>query len=254
MGIFFHLLRYGFILQAIAIVHFIRRRPDGFWLWIIIFGGGFGALVYIFAEVVPDAGLLRGTFRAFPRRQRIHELQAMVRDNPSAGNYEELGGLYLDDGDFARARKCFDRAISSRTDSPDPFYRRALAEIELQDYAAALADLERVVSKEANYDFHRAPGLLAYCYWRTGNTAQAESMFARVTQISTSTEIQFYYASFLAAQGRTAEAREWAQRILAKKQTIPGFQRRRERPWFRRTAALMRQLARAGGASAPAVQ
>jgi hypothetical protein len=252
MGILFPLLRYGFILQVIAIVHFIRRRPEGFWLWIIIFGGGLGSLVYIVAEVIPDLGLLRGAFSFFPRRHRMGELEAMIRDNPSAGNYEELGGLYLDNGDFARARDCFDRAISSRTDSPDPFYRRALAEFELKDFAAAAADLERVVSKEANYDFHRAAGLLAYCYWRTGNTAQADALFARVTQVSTSTEIQFYYASFLASQGRTAEAREWVDRILAKKQTLPGFQRRRERPWFRRTAALVRQLARTGSVSAPA--
>lgn len=245
MGIFFHLLPYGFILQAIAIVHFIRRRPDGFWLWIIIFGGGLGALVYIVAEVAPDLGLLRDTFRAFPRRQRIHELKAIVRENPSAGNYEELGGLYLDNGEFARARECFDRAISSRTDSPDPFYRRALAEFQLKDHAAAVADLERVVSKEANYDFYRAAGLLAYSFWQIGKIPQADALFARVTQLSTSTEIQFYYASFLASQSRTAEAREWIDRILAKKQTLPGFQRRRERPWFRRTAGLARQLSRA---------
>jgi len=252
MGIFFPFLRYGFILQAIAIVHFIRRRPDGFWLWIIIFGGGFGALIYIVVEVIPDFGLLRGSLRFFPRRQRIHELEAMVRDNPSAGNYEELGGLYLDNGDYARARECFDRSISARTDSPDPFYRRALAELELKDFAAAVADLERVVSQEANYDLHRAAGLLAYAYWRVGNIAQADALFARVTQVSTSTEIQFYYASFLAAQGRTAEAREWVERILAKQRSMPGFQRRRDRPWFRQAAALMRQLTRAGGASAPA--
>jgi len=245
MGIFFLVLRYGFILQVIAIVHFIRRRPDGFWLWIIIFGGGLGALVYIAAEVIPDFGLLSGTFQAFPRRQRIHELQAAVQDNPSAGNYEELGGLYLDDGDYARARACFDFAISSRTDSPDPFYRRALAEFELKDYAAAAVDLERVISQEANYDFHRAAGLLAYSYWQIGRSAQADVLFRRVTEVSTSTEIQFYYASFLASEGRTAEAREWVERIMAKKNTLPGFQRRRERPWFRRAAGLERQLSRA---------
>jgi len=249
MGIFFPILRYGFILQAIAIVHFFRRRPDGFWLWIIILGGGFGALVYIVAEVIPDLGLLRGTFRFFPRWQRIREVEALVQQNPSAGNYEELGGLYLDNGDFARARQCFDRAISSRTDSPDPFYRRGLAELELKDYAAAAADLERVVSKEANYDIHRAAGLLAYAYWRSGNTAQADALFSRVIQVSTSTETQFYYASFLASQGRVSEAREWAQRILAKKRSMPGFQRRRDRPWFRQAAVLMRQLSRAGATS-----
>ena len=245
MGIFFPILRYGFILQLIAVVHFIRRRPDGFWLWIIILGGGFGALVYIVAEVIPDLGLLRGTFNFIPRHHRIGELEAMIRDNPSAGNYEELGGLYLDNGDYARARECFDRSISARTDSPDPFYRRALAEFELKDYAAAVTDLERVVSQEPNYDFHRAAGLLAYSYWQIGKIEQADALFTRVIAVSTSTEIQFYYASFLASQGRAAEAREWVERIMAKQRSIPGFQRRRERPWFRRTAALMRQLSRA---------
>jgi len=246
MGIFFPILQYGFFLQIIAIVHFIRRRPDGFWLWVIILGGGFGALVYIVAEVIPDLGLLRGTFNFIPRHQRISEVEAMIRDNPSAGNYEELGGLYLDNGDYARARECFDRAISARTDSPDPFYRRALAEFELKDYPAAVADLERVASKEANYDFHRAAGLLAYCYWQIGKNAEADALFARVTQVSTSTEIQFYYASFLAAQGRTAEARKWVDRILDKQRSMPGFQRRRDRPWFRQAASLARQLTRAG--------
>ena len=32
------------MLQAVAIIHFIRRRPDMFWLWIILIGGWLGAL------------------------------------------------------------------------------------------------------------------------------------------------------------------------------------------------------------------
>src|SRR2546427_5798137 len=50
---------WGIILQGLAIFHFIRRRPDTYWLWIILFGGGLGAAVYIVAEVLPDTGLLR---------------------------------------------------------------------------------------------------------------------------------------------------------------------------------------------------
>ena len=34
---------WGIILQGLAIFHFIRRRPDTYWLWIILFGGGLGA-------------------------------------------------------------------------------------------------------------------------------------------------------------------------------------------------------------------
>src|SRR6201988_4775434 len=103
---FFFASWWGIILQAIAIVHFIRRRPDTYWLFIILFLGWIGALVYIVAEVIPDAGLLRTSFQAFPRRRRIHELERAILDNPSAGNYEELGLLYLDDRKFARARGC----------------------------------------------------------------------------------------------------------------------------------------------------
>lgn len=233
---------WGFLLQGLAIFHFIRRRPDTYWLWIILFGGGLGALVYIVAEVLPDLGLLRQTFRAFPRRRRIHELEAAILDNPSAGNYEELADLYLEEGKYARARECYDKAISSRTDSLDPFYRRAVAAIQMGDFAAAVPDLERVVSKDVKYDFHRAAGLLAWAYANTGSAAKAEALFQEVTKISTLSETYYNYASFLASQQRPADAREWARRILAKKPTMPGYLRRRERPWFRKANGLLKRL------------
>src|SRR5438270_11022119 len=131
-------LSWGILLQVLAVVHFIRRKPDTFWLWIIIIGGGFGAIVYLAVEALPDLGLLRQSFKVFPRRKRIRELESAILDNPSAGNYEELADLYSEEKKFARARQCYDKAISSRTDSPDPFYRRAIAEIEMGDFTAAV--------------------------------------------------------------------------------------------------------------------
>lgn len=242
MGFLFSLFPWGFILQGLALVHFIRRRPDSYWLWIIIFLGPIGALIYIAVEVIPDLGLLRQSFKIFPRRKRIRELESAILDNPSAGNYEELGDLYMEEGNFARARQCFDRAISSRTDSPDPFYRRGIAEIELGDFPAARSDLERVIAKDPGYDFHRALGLLAHAYAHTGDAEKADALFRQAIQISTLLETYFNYASFLASQHRDAEAREWAQRILAKKPTMPGYLRRRERPWFRRAAGLLKRV------------
>jgi len=239
MGFFTHLLfPYGLVLQAIAIIHFIRRRPDTYWLWIILIGGGLGALVYIAAEVIPDAGLLRQGFRVFPRRSRIKQLQAMVELNPAPANLEELGALYLEAKKYREAKDAFDRAINSRADSIDTFYRRGLAEMELKEYPEAIADFERVVQKDFKYDFHRAAGLLAHAYAQTGQTDKAAALFARVTEISTATEIQYYYAAFLAQQGKQDEAREWLNKITSKKRTMPSFQKRRDRPWFRRAAAL----------------
>jgi hypothetical protein len=238
----FLLTPWGLILQGIALIHFIRRRPDFYWLWIIIFFGPLGAGVYIAMEVIPDLGLLRQSFDAFPRRKRIRQLEALVLDNPAAGNYEELGDLYLEERNFARARECYDKAIKSRADLPDAFYRRGIAKIQLGDFAAALPDLEHVVSRDRKYDSNRAAGLLAHTYANIGETAKADALFEEVTQRSTMSETYYNYANFLASQGRTAEAREWTQRILAKKPTMPGYLRRRERPWFRRASVLLKRL------------
>src|SRR5262249_61579846 len=75
---------WGIIVQGIALWHFVKRRPEGYWLWIIIFGGVLGAGVYVFAEMIPDLGLLRGSVQGFGRRSRIRELENQILDNPSA--------------------------------------------------------------------------------------------------------------------------------------------------------------------------
>jgi hypothetical protein len=241
--LFFAFSWWAIALRIVAIVHFIRRRPDFFWLFVILFHW-VGALVYICVEVIPDAGLLRSSFQMFPRRRRIHELEREILDNPSAGNYEELGLLYLDDGDFARARACYDKAISARADSIDPFYRRGVAEVELGDFAAAVPDLERAVSADADYDFHRGKGLLARAYAQTGQNEKADAMFREAVRISTISETYYHYALYLESRGRTVEAREWAQRILDQGATMPGYQKRRERPWFRKARAMLGRLGR----------
>lgn len=228
----------GFILQAVAIIHFVRRRPDTYWLWIIILGSGLGASIYICVEVLPEMGMLVRTFQVFPRRSRIRRLEAMILDNPSAGNYEELGDLYFEDGKYAKARESYNRSLSSRTDSPDPFYRRALCELKLEDYPAAVSDLEHVISKDPRYDYDRAAGLLGHALAKSGQSAAAATTFERVVQTSTLSETLVNYADFLKSQGKGEESREWAQRVLSRKRTLPRYLKRRERPWLRKAAAL----------------
>jgi hypothetical protein len=169
MGLLSHLLfPWGLLLQGFAIIHFIRRRPDIYWIYIILFLGPLGALIYIFVEAVPDIGLLRQSFKVFPRHKRIRELETIVRDNPSSGNYEELGDLYMDDGRLQLARAAFCKAIAARADTLDPFYRRGVCALLLGDAAGALPDLERVVGKDPDYDFHRAGDCLLTPMLRPG--------------------------------------------------------------------------------------
>jgi hypothetical protein len=236
---------WGFLVQILAIVHFVKRRPENYWFFIIFFGGFLGATAYIIAEVLPDVSLLRGFFQGFGRKSRARTLETQILDNPSAANYEELGEIYKDDGQYEKAREAFTRAIAARSDSPHTFYFRAQSSLALNDLPAAISDLERVVSADRKFDYYRAAGLLADAYAKSGNLNLAGSLYADVTEYSTTPETLYNYANYLKLSNRNDEARDWAQKLLAKKRTLPRYMERRERPWFRKGKALMKELATA---------
>jgi hypothetical protein len=232
---------WGILLQVVAMIHAIRRRPDTYWYWIIFVGGFLGALAYIVMEMIPDTRLLGDVFKGFHQRSRIQQLETIILDNPSSGNYEELGDLLLEQKKYAQARECYDRAIAGRGSSADAFYRRGICSLELGDVARAIPDLEPVVNHEARYDHDRAAGLLAHAYALEGQAAQADALFARTVEISNFPEVHYNYAQFLKSQGRATEARHAAQRILQRKRTIPRYLQRFERTWFRKAKVLLKE-------------
>lgn len=233
---------WGLILEALAIIHFIRRRPDMYWIYIIVFLGPLGALIYLVVVALPDIGTYSQIFRGIPRRRRINELEAIVQENPSAANYEELGDLYMDGGNLAQARAAFDKAIAAPYSTLDSYYRRGLCAMQLGDAAAAVPDLDKVVAKEPGYDFHRAAGLLAHAYAKTGQKEKAEAFFRKAMIASTLSETYLNYAELLASDGRTAEARILAQKVLNKERAMPEYLRRRERKWFQSAREMLKQL------------
>lgn len=241
MGVLAHLFYpWGLIVQALALLHAVKRRPEYYWYYIIVFGGIIGAGVYVVLEVIPDAPLLRGSFKGFGRRSRIQQLEIEIEDNPSAGNYEELADLLFEQKNYARARESYDKAIAARDDSIDAFYRRGLCSFELGDTARAVDDLGRVCRKDLRYDHDRAAGFLAQAYAMAGQAEAAEPWFAQATQFSNRPEIHYAYASFLRQLGRATEARETAQAILKRKKGMPRYLQRMERPWFRKARALLK--------------
>jgi hypothetical protein len=96
-GFLVHFFSWGVALQILCFIHFFRRRPDQFWLFVIFFGGALGAAVYMVMEVLPDLTTLRASVYRFSRKRRIHALEALVQVNPAIGNREELADLLLEE-------------------------------------------------------------------------------------------------------------------------------------------------------------
>ncbi len=241
-GFLSYIFGYGFIFQLIAIVHWAKRGRDRLWIWIIIFGGVIGALAYFLVEGMPDWQETKRSFTGPARRKRIAELRAMIRDNPSAGNYEQLGELLVQQKKWTEARDAFDKAIAARSDLLDTFYWRGVAAFEMGDDAAAIADLQYVVKANPKYDYSRAQCLLARALARYGQTGEAMERFDRLVESSTAAESLVTAAEFYAANGRQTEAAELVEGVLARRPTMPAYQRRRDRKWLWMARKLARRL------------
>jgi len=241
-----HIFGYGFVFQVAAVIHWSRKRPEAFWLWIIIIGGIIGALAYFLIEGLPDFRNVQRTLRGPTRRKRIRVLRALVIQNPSAGNYEELGELLLEEKRYRDAKDAFDRALSVRTDSIDPFYRRGIAGFELREDEAAVADLRRVIAADPKYDFYKAASLLGQALARLGRTDEAMAVFDKLVQSATGAEPLVIAAQFFADHGRSAEALDIAREIAMRDMTMPSYQKRRDRAWLRKAKALERSLRKKG--------
>lgn len=244
MGFFSHLFYpWGFIVQIAALVHFFwRRRASSVWLWIIFIGGFVGAAAYLIVEVLSEADLLRTAFERRARKTRISAVEAQILDNPSVANLEELGELYWDEKDYAKAREAFNRAVGTGSDSSRTFYRRGLCSLELGDAATAVPDLEFAFRTESKLDFYRGGMFLARAYAATGRHAEAAAVFSEAMQRTSTPEMLCSYAEFLATQNRNEEAREWLDRLEETKRTAPRFVLRTERAWFNKGRALRKQL------------
>jgi hypothetical protein len=243
MGFFTHLFYpWGFIVQIVALVHFFRRRADMFWLWIILIGGFVGAAAYILVEVLPDASLIRQAFQSHGRKTRIAVVEAALVDNPSVANLEELGELYWDEKNYAKAWDAFSRAIATNADAARTFYRAGACALLLGDANAAIPDLEYALRTEPKLDFYRPGMFLAQAYAAVARNAEAATVFAGAMEHSSTPEMLYSYAAFLKSQNRKDEAREWALRLAEKKRTAPRFVQRVERPWFLKGKALLKEL------------
>jgi hypothetical protein len=236
------LFAYGFLLQIAAVIHWSRKRPDTFWLWIIIIGGFIGALAYFLIEGLPDLENIGRRLKGPGRRKRIRMLRAIVLDNPSAGNFEELGELLLQEKRFGEAREAYDRALAARTDSIDPFYRRAQALFQLREYEAAERDLKHVTTADPRYDYSNAFCLYARTLGHLGKKPEALTAFEQLVERSHSAETLYEAAAFFADNGRETTAREIIQNVIAREVTMPHYQKRRDRVWLRKAKALGRRL------------
>ncbi len=229
------------LFQLLMVIHFFRRRPEGYWLMVIIFLGPLGALAYFIMEVVPDLRVKPPWLARMERQRRRRWLEQMAGETPSLEMLQELGESCAADGEHQRAVELFTRVLARDRENREAHYGRGKSLVELGEIPRAIADLEPVARAEPNYRFYDAAVTLAECHERAGRDAQARAAYEDILGRTTVSRAYYGYGQLLARLGETEKAREMMRQILVKKPTLPRYLRRQERPWFQKAEAFLKK-------------
>ena len=232
---------WSFIFQLLMLIHFFRRRPEGYWFFVILFLGPLGAAVYFVIEVIPDLRVKPPVIRRFERKRRRQWLEQLVVDSPSHEALTGLAEIHAIEGRHSEAIDLFGRALQLDPEDPESLYGRGCSYLETEQVANAIADLERVVQADPSYSIYGAHLSLAEAYEATDRVDEALHAYEAILGRTTVSRAYFNYGRLLAQRGEIEKARQMMEEILAKKATLPRYLRRQERPWFRRAKAFLKE-------------
>ncbi|HYM03885.1 MAG TPA: tetratricopeptide repeat protein, partial [Stellaceae bacterium] len=208
---------FSILFQLLMLVHFFRRRPEGYWFFIIIFLGPLGALVYFIVEVIPDLRVKPPAIARFERGRRRRWLEHMAGEAPSVEMLQELGEIYAAEGEHERAVAFFTRVLKRDAGAREALYGRGKSLVALGRIDEAIADLEPVAHAEPNYHFYDAYLTLAECYERAGRDEAAEAAYREILGRTTVSRAYYNYGALLARRGQRDAARDMMRQILGKK-------------------------------------
>ncbi len=243
MGFFYEHWYLSTLLQAAMVIHWVRVRPELYWLWIIILFGPIGAAIYFFVEVMPTIRWKLPAIERLERRRRKAHLERVVADSPTQESLAQLARIHAAEGEQERAIELYSEAIHRDPHDPESLYGRGGALLRLGRSEEAIRDLGAVVEVEPTHAFHGAALSLAEAYEANGQEKEAEEVYQSILGRTTVSAAYFGYARLLAKRGELGEARGQLQQILDKQPGLPRYLRRQERPWVRKANAMLKELA-----------
>ena len=226
------------LVTVLLCVHVVRTNQSMFWIFVLVFLGPIGWLIYLGAVILPE--MLGGTRAkrmgmaardALDPTREYRNAKAAVADTATVHNRMRLAAAAAGLGKHAEAEQLYAEAAQGiHADDPALLLGRANALIELDRAAEALPLVEKLIDEQAT----RSPATAlaqARVLEALGRYAEADTAYQWAAGRLPGLEALGRYAAFLARVGRKDEAADNLAEIDRRiERSNPQF-RRESRPW-----------------------
>jgi hypothetical protein len=198
------------ILDLLCVIHIYRTGRPQWWYLVIVGFPVFGALAYLFLEVLPHAGGTRIARRVIKVIDPGVDLKARIREVERCGsiaNKAALADELISSGQFDDAIDLYKSClVGLHADQPSLVFGLAEAYFYKRDVDHAVATLDRVIELDPWFRSGEAKLLRARALAGLGRDEEALAQYEAILEHFPGEEARCRYASLLARLGRLDQA------------------------------------------------
>lgn len=224
--------------------HCMRTEPDRqYWLWLMIFVPGIGAVVYFVTRYLPSADYRAPSFlRRWTRGRELSRLETAAVQIGNPYQFTQWGDALRDAGMLEEAASAYSKALAKEPQNLQALWGSAQVAAIQKRYADVRQLTRQILDKDPQYKFGDVSLAYGKALLELGETAEAASHFEQHVKRWRHPEAVYLLADLHAQQGNTQVAREHLQALLHDINGSPAAIARRYGRWKSRARQLLRKL------------
>jgi tetratricopeptide (TPR) repeat protein len=249
MNYILHYLRLAFLNPLYGLVLLFQiwmfidavRRGEWFWAILIWVCPGLTALLYFFM-VYRAAPLATQGFElpGAGRRHRIKELETLIHNLDKPHHYLELGDIYFQKGNLAKAEENYRASLARDPDDIDARSHLAQCLLRQNKVDEASPILFKVCTENPKHDYGYSLMAYAEALKLMGNVDGAIEVWKEVLKDHSYARARVQLGELYLAKNEKSLADAELNGAIYDDKHAPAFQRRRDRVWIRKAKSLLR--------------
>ena len=223
------------ILQAICVIHCVRKGNQNKWIWLIIFLPILGSLIYIFTEMFSGRDLKdvqSNVGNVLNPSGRVKKLEENFRFSDTFQNRIALADRYLSDGLTEKAIELYESGLTGNfIDNEHVLRQLILAYFQIKSYDEVIT-LSKKLYTRPQFARSKSHVLYAMALDLTGNPELSEKEFSMMQGKFSNFEARYQFGMFLNRNSRDEEARDVFKEITNEARHLSNVELRDNRQWL----------------------
>jgi hypothetical protein len=233
------------ILQAICVIHCLKKRTSNNWIWLIVFLPLIGCLIYFFSEILTRSQIRNfqsGFGEIISPSGSIKKLEDNLRFSDTFQNRISLADAYLMNGRYEKAIELYESSLNGVfSENEYVLAQLVLAYKQQKRYSDIILCAEKIYNRP---QFQRSKVHIFYAVAlaETGMNEKAEKEFLKMNMRFSNFEARFYYSQFLESHDRKEEAINILLDIVDEFPRLTHVERKENREWFSKAKNYLNQI------------